>query len=1085
MASSFKRESLNGDEYEDPAGAKTAAAQESLKARLSRKRTKTGCLTCRKRRIKCGEEHPVCRNCVKSKRHCEGYNQRVVFREPFYDFQPGPNGAAHITFQAGILPGPSTPFYTDFSHAAAGYAFQGQLQPRPVEQFVSYADQAHPQHSPPQPLPQPPPIYGRYKSFGAPPPGAAMPLMPMVPQQQPMMQPSFVHQPPYETVEIPQHRTLSHSPMEMRRESVATAHAAQAYVHTPPGFTNGPTGPLTQPPPPIKQEMQWIQEDPSSAMRMENAQVPRAGHPAEVLAAHERPREVPHYAPASAAYAPRPELCRPIDYQSPSPSNGYMETHQHTQAFASPSEPRIANTTLDYYDREFHIQPTQSSTDLLTRAAVEVHDVDYYDVDTDEEMDTDGSALITTVSGPQQALGRILQSNNIAIQDLQTRRYDTFLYDGMLDVYRVDEHANPLRNPATARVFAHFIAVTGPSLSIFERHPRNTSVLFAAGQVPFSQQGLWTYTMPLAALRNQGLLHAMLALASLHIARLTGAPVTPSIQHYAWALKRIHHCVGHKGKRLNITTIAATMLLGFYEIMTADHMKWNMHLAGAKQLFVETDFVGMMQQFRRMRQVAAWEERMHQRRPSVPHSFVTNDERLQQIPDVDERVISEIVGKEIRYGTDQGQVMTPGVSIPQELDLGKFEILKDLFWWYCKQDAYQSIVSGNHLLMDYSRWANCPPRAPLGRADAVYGSVDHLMLLLGRVADFAARDRARKLQQIELNGGQWRPAPGMQMPRPPQQQPPTPVFATGPPYVNGYHPHQARSQPSPPIPPPFFGMAPPPNPNVQMPSAYHPIHSMPTPQSATSHEPLDLQLATNAALEEHSRIRAALFDFSQRLGNAFKTLTPDQQPTLETSFGPALFYRSFDIGCLWAIYHMAMIVALRSHPHMPPAAHMAAGVAAPQTAFHAAEIGRTVAGIVPGAPDHPLNPSLGAALCESCMPSFFAAVQYQDPHQRRETVLRIFSIAQRTGFGTAEIIANGCETAWVKAAAAGRGPPYARVARSTRSTDPRLNGSWEHQDPNAKPGDDERDRRHVRVNPSARLNWAIGIMGTEEDEGVR
>jgi hypothetical protein len=24
--------------------------------------------------------------------------------------------------------------------------------------------------------------------------------------------------------------------------------------------------------------------------------------------------------------------------------------------------------------------------------------------------------------------------------------------------------------------------------------------------------------------------------------------------------------------------------------------------------------------------------------------------------------------------------------------------LKDLFWWYCKQDAYQSIVSGNLLL---------------------------------------------------------------------------------------------------------------------------------------------------------------------------------------------------------------------------------------------------------------------------------------------------------------------------------------------------------------------------------------------------
>ncbi|KAK2791150.1 hypothetical protein FQN52_005106 [Onygenales sp. PD_12] len=48
-----------------------------------KRRTKTGCLTCRKRRIKCDERHPVCRNCEKSKRECLGYDP--VFRQ-----QPGP-----------------------------------------------------------------------------------------------------------------------------------------------------------------------------------------------------------------------------------------------------------------------------------------------------------------------------------------------------------------------------------------------------------------------------------------------------------------------------------------------------------------------------------------------------------------------------------------------------------------------------------------------------------------------------------------------------------------------------------------------------------------------------------------------------------------------------------------------------------------------------------------------------------------------------------------------------------------------------------------------------------------------------------
>jgi len=37
-----------------------------------KKRTKTGCLTCRLRRIKCDEGKPECNNCKKSKRQCGG-----------------------------------------------------------------------------------------------------------------------------------------------------------------------------------------------------------------------------------------------------------------------------------------------------------------------------------------------------------------------------------------------------------------------------------------------------------------------------------------------------------------------------------------------------------------------------------------------------------------------------------------------------------------------------------------------------------------------------------------------------------------------------------------------------------------------------------------------------------------------------------------------------------------------------------------------------------------------------------------------------------------------------------------------------
>lgn len=38
-----------------------------------KRRTRTGCITCRKRRIKCDERKPFCNNCAKSKIYCHGY----------------------------------------------------------------------------------------------------------------------------------------------------------------------------------------------------------------------------------------------------------------------------------------------------------------------------------------------------------------------------------------------------------------------------------------------------------------------------------------------------------------------------------------------------------------------------------------------------------------------------------------------------------------------------------------------------------------------------------------------------------------------------------------------------------------------------------------------------------------------------------------------------------------------------------------------------------------------------------------------------------------------------------------------------
>lgn len=677
------------DDFKHANNADTSAAEAALKARLSRKRTKTGCLTCRKRRIKCGEERPVCRNCIKSKRHCEGYNQRVVFKPPTFDFRPAPHGGAHITFQAGPVPGSTTPYQTGFVPSGPDYAVQSLLKPKPVEQFASSFSHDGQQYA--HPLLQPQSQLHLQINVGPHPfAGALQPV-----QQQTFQPPTVAYQQPLPAATAPQHAFLVHE------------FAVPGYAEQRPPAPVGDTVPLPQTAnvngaahgfhqaqqfmPPTEQ---W--HDPGCGPRNVHEYVPPTSASGSSAAPtnHMTCTQEPPQPWRSVGYVPRPELTRPIDVQQQVGTSGLV--FSQTQVTTAPPTQPSQHHALDLFDYECHVPPSASPTYILNQAAVEVYDDDYYDVLSDEEMDIDTTALISTDYERQRTLSSILDGNHITVQEMQTRRYDTFIYDGMLDHYRVEEHANPLRNPATARVFAHFISVTGPSLSIFERHPRNTSVLFKEGHVPFSQQGLWTYTMPLAAMHHQGLLHAMLALASLHIARLKGASVTPSMQHYAWALKRIHHCVGHTKKRSKLTTIAASMLLGFYEVMTADHMKWNTHLMGSKQLFVETDFVRMTQQFRRMKIERA--ARQHfSRHPSESPLGSPQDDVLDQIPDVDERMVSILVGREVRYG-DHGHIMTPQNSVPPELDLSKFEILKDLYWWYCKQDVYQSIVSGNPLL---------------------------------------------------------------------------------------------------------------------------------------------------------------------------------------------------------------------------------------------------------------------------------------------------------------------------------------------------------------------------------------------------
>jgi hypothetical protein len=114
---------------------------------------------------------------------------------------------------------------------------------------------------------------------------------------------------------------------------------------------------------------------------------------------------------------------------------------------------------LSGFGGDEHVSPTQA----LDEAAIENEDDDYWDVQSDEEM------LDADAGEDEDALLASKEFNNIRrihvenFSELGIRRYDAFLYDGLLSHYRPEYAASPLRNPKTARVFAHYIHVVSYS----------------------------------------------------------------------------------------------------------------------------------------------------------------------------------------------------------------------------------------------------------------------------------------------------------------------------------------------------------------------------------------------------------------------------------------------------------------------------------------------------------------------------------------------------------------------------------------------------------------------------------------------
>ncbi|KAM0325509.1 hypothetical protein ACHAQA_007496 [Verticillium albo-atrum] len=378
----------------------------------------------------------------------------------------------------------------------------------------------------------------------------------------------------------------------------------------------------------------------------------------------------------------------------------------------------------------------------------------------------------------------------------------------------------------------------------------------------------------------------------------------------------------------------------------------------------------------------------------------TGDSEKHDLDDIDLGFLSEITGQNVNY--EEGTTLS-GLYYTDR-DIEQYEHLRDLFWWYSKMDVYQGLLSGGKPFMEYEHWTQCPPRAPMGRLEAIYGTYDHLVLVMARLMTFAAKDLPRKRKSLKTYG-----------------------MMGGPP----------------------------------------------------GSDDIDLEAGTAEAMVEWEAIRAAFETLRARFGPEFEPLGPEYADRRDSPFGPTMQYRTFSVAGVWLNYYMCLIHLYRTHPMMPPAAMIAQGLQARQTAQYAQEIGRIAAGLCDDLTQvTEISTLVGAALMECSLPLFVSGIQSQDDVQRHWIVKRLHDIARLTGWQSARMIAEGCESGWRKAAEMGRGPPYTRdpnlmneIPRSMVMAPPKIMARIEKLD-----GDDT-----LPVARSERAAYAMGLIGVEQE----
>jgi len=193
-------------------------------------------------------------------------------------------------------------------------------------------------------------------------------------------------------------------------------------------------------------------------------------------------------------------------------------------------------------------------------------------------------------------------------------------------------------------------------------------------------------------------MQAILALGSLQMAKVQGVPPTAAMKHYHLSLRRVAKNYQSPAKRTQPATLAATLLLGFYEVWNSDHEKWCRHMWGARAIIRELPLREMTREILALRRERKQKELEIQDQHHCDGSCFSLHSGLEAgLDEIDPSFIAQLSGQSSSLG-EPGRIVGDNRPRPTrhytERDIETYESLSDLYWWFCKMDVYQSILGG-------------------------------------------------------------------------------------------------------------------------------------------------------------------------------------------------------------------------------------------------------------------------------------------------------------------------------------------------------------------------------------------------------